>query len=74
MRKLYVFFGIMVLIIIMLGAKVNAQTEVTNWENLKTAIESCEDSNIEIELKQGNWAVAKTIPIPERKKCSINSK
>ena len=74
MKKTYVFLGIILLFIFILGTKVNARTEVTNWENLKTAIESCEDSNIEIELKQGNWAVAKTIPIPERKKCSINSK
>ena len=69
MKKTYVFLGIILLFIFILGTKVNARTEVSNWSSLKTAIENSTSSELEIELNSTNCTVTDAIYIPERKKC-----
>ena len=74
MRKLYTFLGLIVLFIIVLETKVNAQIEVTNWDDLENTIENSEELNIEVKLSSKEtktWIANNTISIISGKNVTI---
>lgn len=75
MKKLCIFCGVIILFISILGTKVNAQTTVKNWENLKEYIENSDKTDIvaNLSIDESNiWSVNSTITIPKRKNCYNN--
>ena len=68
MKKLYVVLGILIIFICLLGTNVNAETTVSNWNDLKTTINNSTESKIEINLSQGTWNANSPIEIKARKR------
>jgi len=73
MKKLHVVLGI-IIFICLLGTKVNAETTICNWNDLKTTIKNSTQSKVEINLSQGTWNASSTIEIAKRKRSNNKCK